>query len=175
MKHAKFTYLMILAGGVVWCSAVILAPVFASSSGNLKTAGGILYAFFSPICHQMESRSFFINGMPLGVCSRCSAIYLSFLIGALIYPAVRNIGRADIPSRWVLIFSCVPMLVDAFPWRFGMYEATLATRAITGSVAGFALAFFIVPAAIQGVAELTINRSTVFYQRKGISDATETR
>jgi uncharacterized membrane protein len=176
MKHAKLTYSMILVGAAVWCSAIILAPVFVSSSGALlKEAGKILYAFFRPICHQLDARSFSVDGRPFGVCSRCSAIYFSFLIGTLIYPAARSIGKSEIPSRWSLALSCVPMIIDAFPWRFGLYEATLATRAISGSIAGFALAFFIVPAAIQGVAELATNRSTVFYQHKGISNATETR
>jgi uncharacterized membrane protein len=175
MRNAKFTYSMILVGGAVWCSAIILAPVFVSSSGILRETGKFLYAFFSPICHQLDARSFFIHGMPFGVCSRCSAIYFGFLIGTLIYPAVQKIGRSEIPSRWVLLLSCIPMFVDAFPWRFGMYEATLATRAISGSIAGFALVFFIVPAAIQGVSELTTYRLTVVYQHKGISNATETR
>jgi uncharacterized membrane protein len=166
MKYAKLAYSMVLFGGVAWCSAIVLAPIFISSSGILMDAGIFLYAFFHPICHQLNARSFFIDGMPLGVCSRCSAIYFSFLIGTLIYPAVRNIGRPEIPPRWILICSCVPMFVDAFPWRFGMYEATLATRAITGSIAGFAVAFFIVPAAIQGVAELATYRLPLFNQHK---------
>jgi uncharacterized membrane protein len=175
MKHAKFAYSMILAGGVVWCSTIVLAPVFISSSGILKEAGKVLYVFFHPICHQLKERSFFINGMPFGVCSRCTAIYFSFLIGTLIYPVIRSIGRSEIPSRWLLIFSCVPMIIDAFPLRLGMYEATFTTRTISGSIAGFALAFFIVPAAIQGVSELATYLLTMFYQNKGISDATETR
>ena len=165
---------MILFGAAVWCSAIVLAPVLASSSGVLREAGRILHAFFHPVCHQLEARSLFINGMPFGVCSRCSAIYFAFLIGTLVYPAVRSIGRPEIPSRWLLVFSCVPMIIDTFPWRFGMYEATLATRTISGSIAGFALAFFIVPAAIQAVAELATYRSTMFHQHKGISDASET-
>jgi uncharacterized membrane protein len=175
MRYAKLTYSMILIGGVVWCSAIVLAPVCASSSGILKEAGKALYAFFRPICHQLESRSFFIDGMPFGVCSRCAAIYFSFLLGALIYPAVRSLVRSEVPSRWFLIFSCIPMIIDAFPWRFGMYEATLITRTISGSIAGFALAFIIVPSAIQGVAEIVTYRLTTFHQHKGISDATETR
>jgi uncharacterized membrane protein len=175
MRYAKFTYSVILFGGIVWCSAIILAPVCASSSGILKEAGKVLYVFFRPICHQLESRSFFIDGMPLGVCSRCSAIYFSFLFGTLVYPTVRSVGRSEIPSRWFLVFSCIPMIIDAFPWRFGMYEATFMTRAISGSIAGFALAFFIVPSAIRGVAEIVAYRLTTFHQHKGISDATETR
>lgn len=175
MKYARFTYLMILAGGALWCAAIVLAPVFAASPGVLKEVGKGLYLFFRPICHQIDVRSFYINGIPFGVCSRCTAIYFGFLIGTLIYPAVRNVGKPDMPPRWILGLAGIPMFVDAFPLRFGIYEATLATRAISGGIAGFALTFFIVPAAIQAVSELAGDRSLTFHQRKGISDATETR
>jgi uncharacterized membrane protein len=175
MKHAKFTYLMILVGGVLWCAAIVLAPIFVASSGILKEVGKVLYAFFSSVCHQMDERSFCINGMPFGVCSRCFSIYCGFLIGTLIYPAARGVGRPEIPSRWLLAFACIPMVVDAFPWRFGMYEATPATRVISGGIVGLALAFFIVPAAIQAVSELANIRSLTVHQQKGISNATETR
>jgi uncharacterized membrane protein len=175
MKHAKLTYGIILLGGVVWCSAIVLAPVLITSSGIAKEAGKALYAFFNPICHQWKARSFLIHGMPLGVCCRCTSIYFGFLFGTLIYPAVKKIGESDIPPRWLLIVSCIPMIIDAFPWRFGLYDATFATRAITGGIAGFALAFFIVPAAMQGIAEFATYRLTMSNQYKGITDATETR
>jgi uncharacterized membrane protein len=175
MKYAKFTYSMILVGGALWCAAIVLAPMLAASSGILKEAGKVLYAFFGSVCHQIDERSFCINGMPFGVCHRCFSIYCGFLIGTLIYPAARGLGSREMPPRWLLAFACIPMVVDAFPWRFGMYEATLATRAITGGIAGLVLAFFIVPAAIQAVSELADIRSLTIHQSKGISNATETR
>jgi uncharacterized membrane protein len=175
MKHARLIYLTILIGAVVWCSAFVLAPVLITSSGTPKECGKFLYAFFHLICHQLGERSFFIHGMPLGVCSRCSAIYFGFLFGTLIYPAVRSIGKPEVPSRWILGLLSLPMIVDAFAWLFGLYEATIASRAISGSIAGLALAFFIVPSAIQAIAEIVANPLTVFHPRKGIFNVTETR
>ena len=175
MKYAKITYSVILAGGTAWCAAIVLAAVFSASPKIPGEAGAVLYALFKPICHQMEGRSFFIDGMPFAVCSRCTAIYFGFLVGVLFYPVVRSVGKPAMPSRLFLGIACIPMIVDAFPWRFGMYEATIASRAITGGIVGFTLAFFIVPAAIQAVSELAGLRSLTVYQQKGISNATETR
>jgi uncharacterized membrane protein len=175
MKYAGATYAMILAGAVLWCAAIVLAPIFAASSGILKEIGAMLYAFFSPICHQIDERSFCISGLPFGVCHRCCAIYCGFLIGTLSYSAVRDIGRPEIPSRWLLAFAWIPIAIDAFPWRFGLYEATLTTRAISGGIVGLTLAFFIVPAAIQAVSELANARSLAINQQEGASNATKTR
>ncbi|MBN2318809.1 MAG: DUF2085 domain-containing protein [Acidobacteria bacterium] len=175
MKYAKITYSVILVGGALWCAAIVLTPMLAASPGISGAAGKIFYAFFNSICHQINERSFFIDGMPFAVCSRCSAIYFGFFIGILIYPFTRSIGRPEMPSRLFLVAACIPMIVDAFPWRFDMYEATLASRAITGGIVGFTLAFFIVPAAIQAVSELAGIGLLTVYQDKGISNATETR
>ena len=175
MKNAKLTYSMILLAGALWCGAIVLAPVLAASSGTAGEAGRLLYAFFSPICHQLEGRSFTICGNSFGVCARCSAIYFGFFMGTLIFPFVRNVGKAALPRRRFLLIACVPVIIDAFPWRFGVYEATLTTRAVSGGIVGIVLAFFIIPAAVQAVAELTAVSSLTFHQQKGISDATETR
>lgn len=173
LQRPRTIYSMIVICEAVWCSAIVLAPVLASS-GTMKEPGMILYGFFSPICHQFADRSFIIDGMPLGVCSRCSAIYFSFFIGTLACPFVQNIKDRQMPSRYILICSWIPMMVDAFPFRFGMYEATLVTRVVTGSIAGFALAFFIVPAMIQGFTESAAHRTTPFYKNRGVSNATKT-
>ena len=37
-----------------------------------------IYAFFSVICHQDPSRSWFLAGEPLPICIRCASIYLGF-------------------------------------------------------------------------------------------------
>lgn len=175
MKYAKTTYSIILAGAAVWCAAIVIAPVFASSPGNFRGLGVVLYTFFHSICHQIDERSFFVGGMPFGVCSRCAAIYLGFLTATLIYPIVRDVAKPNLPPRSFLVIASIPVLVDAFPWRFGIYEATIASRAATGAILGFTLAFYIVPAAIQAVSEFAGTRPLTFYQPKGISDATETR
>jgi uncharacterized membrane protein len=156
MKTVKITYALILTGEILWCAAIVLAPVFAASTGMLKEAGEVLYVFFGRICHQMDTRSFYINGMPFGVCARCTAIYMGFLAGTIVYPFLRGIGNSRIPHRRILAFACIPVLIDVFPWHAGLYETTIATRTISGSILGLALTFFIVPAAVKAVSELGI-------------------
>lgn len=175
MKYAKSTYLVILSGGALWCAAIVMAPIFSAFPGIFGGASKILYAFFNSICHQINERSFHIEEMPFGVCSRCTAIYFGFLFGTLIHPFIRGISKPEIPSRLFLVMACIPMIADALPWRFGMYEATIESRAATGGILGFTLAFFILPATIQAVSELAGIRSITVYQQKGISNATETR
>ena len=175
MKYAKCTYSVILVGGALWCAAIVMAPIFSTYPGIFGGAGKILYVFFNSICHQIDERSFHIEGMPFGVCSRCTVIYFGFLFGVLIYPFVRGVSRPEMPSRLFLVVACIPMIADAFPWRFGMYEATIESRAATGGILGFTLAFFILPAAIQAVSELAGIRSLTVDQQEGISNATETR
>jgi uncharacterized membrane protein len=174
LKHAEISYALLLICAAAWCSAIILAPILASSSGFEGEAGKTLYLFFHRICHQFRARSFILNGMQMGVCSRCSAIYFGFLLGTLIYPAIRSIKKPEIPPRAFLFLAFIPMAVDALLGFFILYEPTLATRAISGGIAGLALSFFIVPAFIQAISELVTNRSFPL-QQKGISNASETR
>jgi len=37
------------------------------------------------VCHQLPSRSFWLFGRPLGVCIRCSGLYLGILVGAALH------------------------------------------------------------------------------------------
>jgi uncharacterized membrane protein len=175
MKLATFSYIILLIGTAAWCAAIVLAPILVSSSGITGEAGKLLYLFFHRVCHQLRARSFIVNGMQLGVCSRCSAIYFGFFVGTLIYPALRSINKPEIPPRMLLFLACIPMGVDALLGWFVPYEPTLTTRALSGGIAGLALAFFIVPAFIQAISELVTIRSFPLLQQKGISNASETR
>jgi len=139
------TYAVILLGAILWCSAIVLAPLLGGSSG----IGAGLYAFFEPICHQMDDRSFHLAGHPLGVCMRCSAIYFSFLAGVVLYPAVRRIGQPKIPGRTWLVLAAAPMLLDVVADVVGMHTSTPVTRLVSGSMFGFLIAFTILPAALE--------------------------
>ena len=60
----------LLTGATLWCFSIIAAPL-----ANLTW----VYHFFSIICHQDPSRSWFILGEPLPVCIRCASVYFGFL------------------------------------------------------------------------------------------------
>jgi uncharacterized membrane protein len=87
----------LLAGAVIWCSAVFSAPVF-----HLYP----LYSFFSSICHQLPDRSWHIHGEPLALCIRCTAISIGFFAGLLIFkePDARRFTKAAAVTvlEWLL-------------------------------------------------------------------------
>ena len=169
MRTQELTYAVIALGAACWCAAILLAPVLATGGGALAPAGNMLYMFFQPICHQLDARSFHLRGAPCAVCVRCSAIYVAFLAGTLLYPALRPLRSPSLPPRWVLLASLTPMLLDVAAGMTGLHEVTNASRAITGSLAGCALPFFIIPAAIEAAEQilLRVPSSTRTLLRKG--------
>jgi uncharacterized membrane protein len=159
MKIPRATYQAILAGALIWCAAIILAPLLVTSPSPWAGIGELLYRFFHPICHQRGDRSFVLFGGQLAVCSRCASIYFSFLAGTLCYPVLRNIGEPRMPPRAVLALAIAPMVMDVAAGFFGVYPVTALSRVTTGSIFGVILPFFIIPGSIEAVCELAGSRS----------------
>ncbi len=92
----------------------------------------ITYKIGDFICHQHASRSFFINGNQMPVCSRCTAIFVTFAITLLIY----SFMSFRIPEI-VYIVLLIPLMVDGGVQLLTPYESTNLIRAITGAMTGF--------------------------------------
>jgi uncharacterized membrane protein len=172
MRYHRTTYLVILCGTIGWCSAIVLAPVFAAEGGVFALPAEFVYRMFHPICHQLRERSFTLLDHPFAACVRCSTIYFAFLAGTLLYPIFRKMERPVMPPRLFLLAALLPMLVDAFPVGTGLYEITHFTRMVTGGIFGLVLPFFILPAAIEAVQQIFGTPRTVsIHQQKGLTDA----
>ncbi len=167
MRLSVLTYLVILAGVIVWCGGILLAPMCTAAGGDGAVVGRALYAFYHPICHQIPSRSYFVAGHPLGVCVRCSSIYAAFLAGTMLFPLLRRFVVLRASARWILFFAAVPMFVDATWVGSLLYEVTCLTRVVSGAVFGLVLPFVLLPAALEASRELFSH----VHQRKGLSDA----
>jgi uncharacterized membrane protein len=113
----------LIGGAAVWSAAILAAPLF-----DLST----VYAFFSAICHQDPDRTWFLAGEPLGVCIRCTSIYIGFLVG------LAGGVRADSTFLKVALAST---LLEFLVARAGLDFA--ATRALTGLMLGVAAAGFV--------------------------------
>jgi len=148
------TYYVILGGAVLWCAAIVVAPLCASESGLVGSLGSGLYLFFHPICHQLDDRSFHIFGKPLAVCIRCLAIYGGFLVGVVLYAGIGRRARGILSFRAILLWSVVPMLLDVVLDAIDVHQSTTLTRCITGLLFGVVIPFTIIPAAQEGVREL---------------------
>jgi uncharacterized membrane protein len=137
------TALVLLA----WNILILLAPVGrANGFTGFSTS---LYTFFSFICHQQPARSFFIDGEPFGVCSRCFGVYFGLFLGVAVYPLWRSVDEIEPLPRYWLFLACVPMAVDWSLTFFGIWENTHLSRVITGLVLGIACSTFIVPAVVE--------------------------
>lgn len=79
-----------LAAG--WTAALVAAPMLPA------TAGAILYAIGSLVCHQIPERSFYVGGFQLPVCGRCLGLYAGSAVGLLGACAAAVL----VPHRWRL-------------------------------------------------------------------------
>jgi uncharacterized membrane protein len=166
MEFNKRTYLILLLLVALWCGGIVLAP---SLSTTLPGVSSFLYSFYSPICHQIDARSFHLFGEKIGVCSRCSSIYFGFLLSLALYPFFRKLQAPAFPQRHWIALAVLPMLIDVFMNFTGIHESTLLTRAITGLLFGIILPFYLIPPLLEGIAQLRdqhIARGGFFYARK---------
>jgi uncharacterized membrane protein len=149
---------MYVTGGVLlfWTISLIVAPLFlppntvdfgkGSQVGtndfqkerdNLSMTGyiGFLYWQGDLNCNQIASRSLFLDGNEMPVCSRCMAIYAGMAAGLLF-----STRRVYMIKGWGLILGLVPIGIDGGVQLFGFYESNNPIRVLTGFLAGLTTA-----------------------------------
>ena len=125
-----------------------MLPPVALAYG-IESVSHPLYKFFSFICHQIEGRSFHLDGHPFGVCSRCFGVYFGLFAGFVLYPVWRRVDDIEpLPRIW-LFLSMVPIGIDWGLGVFGIWENTHISRFITGLILGIACATYIIPALVE--------------------------
>lgn len=123
--------LLLFTGALLWCAGIVAAPL---------TGERTVYRFYTPVCHQFESRSLRIAERPLAVCGRCSGIYAGFLAAAGVMLAVPSLALRRSPGPGLLIPSLLPLAASLLAEWGGMAEVTTAVRTVTGLFAGAGLA-----------------------------------
>lgn len=116
----------------IWCLAIVAAPVIVD---RVPKIGAFLYLFFSPICHQLPERSFFLLNHQLPVCARCTGIYYGAFLGSFF-------ARRKSPSPWYLVIALIPMALDGGT-QLLFRESSNILRLATGLIAGFAVVFYL--------------------------------
>jgi uncharacterized membrane protein len=160
MNLSKRIYTIFLVSVGLWCVAIVAAPVLHGYGGSVgRSIGDALYFGFAKICHQIDGRSLHVFGEKFGVCVRCTSIYFSFLAGLLFYLFVRALETNNVTDKRWLIVGILPMVIDAFLNDFGIHQSGDALRAVTGSIAGFVLALYILPLFIEALTQLTFHRN----------------
>ena len=143
--NPKKIYIIILSVTFFWNLCIILAPVFADRNGIFIKISSLIYWFFSTSCHQIDERSFHLSGHKLAVCSRCISVYLSFLMGVILYPVFNKLNNVRLPSIWYLLISAFIVFLDAALNLLGIIENTFFTRTISGMLIGVVLPFYLIP------------------------------
>ncbi|MBC7348531.1 MAG: DUF2085 domain-containing protein [Candidatus Aminicenantes bacterium] len=126
---------IILWLGSLLLSALILAGIFlAPYLRESRPAWSVfLYHLFSSVCHQRPERSFFLQGQPLAVCSRCLGFYSGFFLGLLSYPWLPSALVRRLENRAIIILvAAVPLVVDALGGLLGLWWSPPELRLVTG-------------------------------------------
>jgi uncharacterized membrane protein len=138
---------------------ILLSPYLMSTGDpTLVAIAGAIMAGYHPTCHQIPDRCLFIFGHQMAVCSRCFAIYASFLAGGLLFYFLRNKLKPFHIFYYFLL--CVPMGIDGTAQLFGvplprgigpgmqLVWTTLSNnelRVVTGAIFGLGSALFVMP------------------------------
>jgi uncharacterized membrane protein len=155
--------LCVFSLAMAWALAVILAPMvvphgtlaFGSDgavggdehgdeiSGIENPVARFVYLAGEASCHQLEERSFALNGNQMPFCARCASIFAGIPLGMLAFAAIRR----PINPLW-LVASIVPIGIDGLAQLLSSYESCnvlrVATGGLAGAAAGYALGFSII-------------------------------
>lgn len=92
-----------LYAGLPW-----LSPL-AKASGH-PLLGALLFSLYTPLCHQLPERSFFVYGHQVAFCHRCAAMYGSIVLAGLLFALLRH--RLRPTSLKVAGLLLLPITVD---------------------------------------------------------------
>ncbi len=143
-----------LSAVFLWCALIYVTPLLLLHGGIAASVAGIIYQFFSHICHQLDSHSFFFHGAKFPVCVRCTSIYSAFFFAAIIFPFVTHVKILHLPPRWLVAIASAPMAIDVGLAIIGIHSATTMTRLITGTWFGFIIGIVLTPLVQEALAQV---------------------
>jgi uncharacterized membrane protein len=117
---------------------------------NQRWVSRLVYGFYGFFCHQEPSRSFFVFGNQVAICSRCMSFYLSLLIFGLIV-SLREFRPLKL--KWAVIL-ILPACADVFLQTLNITESTNLLRTTTGLLLGMAVCLYLFPRAQRMVSRL---------------------
>lgn len=158
-QRILLVYYLTLGGIIIWLGVIFLAPYLRSQDSSLST---FAYLIFTPICHQIPSRSFHLFGQPLAVCARCLGIYFGVLGGTGLYPLINGFSKLDLPRARIFIIVSLPMIMDAGGNFLNLWASSHWIRFVTGFLWGLILPFYF----IVGVSDFVLKRAQEKSERR---------
>ncbi len=115
---------------------------------RMEALEAVLTFLGSSLCHQLEERSYTIDGFQMPLCARCLGLHLGFLISSLLLLGLgsrRPIGFPSVRSLIILGLVMVPAVADVALSYLGVLGTDNTRRAVTGAMFGAALAPVLIP------------------------------
>jgi uncharacterized membrane protein len=123
--------LLLLYAGLPWLSPLARAAGY-------PVLGQLLFSIYTPLCHQLPERSFFIAGYQVAYCHRDAALYTGLLAGGLLFrPLARWIRPVPLRIGGLLL---LPILLDG---GLHMIDDILGSALHTGNDAIGSLNFWL--------------------------------
>ncbi|WP_445666748.1 DUF2085 domain-containing protein [Fodinibius sp. AD559] len=137
----------ILYGSVLCLAFIVVLVAIGGGLFNQSAPWPVQWQHqtFHSLCHQIADRSFWINGQPMAVCSRCIGIYSGFALGWVLLPILSsiNITRSAYIKR-ILVVILLFNFIDAAGDFSGLWQNTLFSRAVLGGMMGSSAALIFV-------------------------------
>lgn len=128
---------LLISAGVV---AVILGPGLYSNVSLSEWYMSWQKQMFHMLCHQQLDRTIHLGEVPMAVCSRCTGIYIMFFANMLIVPLL---PQTKWRNKWAIFLVFIALsfnLVDFSVNAFDVWENTLTSRFLVGSLIGISAA-----------------------------------
>jgi uncharacterized membrane protein len=126
------------AGSVTDLSGRVSAIDNMDQIKEMNPFAAAIYWLGDANCHQLASRSYYLNGNEMPFCARDLGIFIGLVAGM----ALAFIIKAR-PSLFLVILGLVPMALDGGLQLLTDYESSNPMRLLTGALAGVSIAFLI--------------------------------
>ncbi len=155
-------YLFILFLSLFSVGMIFSTPILLDHGKIYSFIAGLIKLFFTPLCHQIPERSFYLFGHPLPVCSRCTGIYMGFFIGSVLFPFIKIKINDVYPPKNILLIAVMPMGLDVLLNWINILDTGLLIHFITGFIFSIIFSFYAIPGVME-LSDLLIKKEEVSY------------
>lgn len=134
----------IVAGTLVAIAGAILSASLACTWAIAHGASMRWRMLFRLFCHGIPERCFYIWGVPMPICARCTAIYVGLALAVAAFALLPRLTERG--ARLLLLAAVVPLGVDGLTQLVRLRESTNGLRSATGLVAGIAFGLWAITA-----------------------------
>lgn len=123
-------------GVLILLLMMLLLSLGSGFWGGNSTGLHFTERLFSGVCHQLPDRSFYINGGPMAVNSRCFGVFLGLFVSWMLIPVFRKFPLKQSNAIIILLFAVMLQIIDYTGNLFEVWENTNNSRAVLGGILG---------------------------------------